>query len=233
MFSGTNGTYTLSSNSAPPLVPGSTYYLGVQNTNNVTVNYGIEVDFHLIAATVSISSVTFTNQGGMNGFLLQWLAPTNDVFQVQWEDALSPANWQFFTNFIDYTGPLTPTNGWFSFFDDGSQTPPGLPPARFYRIVLVGSIPSTHTNAVSISSVTSTNLAGMNGFWFTWSAPTNYLFEMQWTTNLVPVITWHTFPDIIAYSTFVSPTNSLFNFLDDGSQSGLGPLKFYRLILLP
>ena len=79
----------------------------------------------------------------------------------------------------------------------------------------------------------SSNITGTNSFRFTWSAPTNYFFEVQWTTNLVPVVTWRTFPDIIAYSTFVGPTNSLFNFLDNGTQSGLGPIKFYRLIILP
>ena len=43
----------LSTTSAPTnMVPGSTYYLGVQNTNSFAVNYGIEVDFHLVAPTV-------------------------------------------------------------------------------------------------------------------------------------------------------------------------------------
>jgi hypothetical protein len=195
------------------------------------------VNFHLqtvASSPISSLNITYTtNIVGTNGFRLTWFAPTNDVFQVQRTDTLQPQNWQFFTNFIYYTGPLTPTNGLFSFFDDGSQTPPGLPPMRFYRIILDGTVPSTHTNAVFISSVTSTNIAATNGFWFTWSAPTNYLFEMQWTTNLAPVITWYTFPNIIAYSTFVSPTNSLFNFFDNGSQGGLGPIRFYRLLLLP
>ena len=230
----TNGSSVLSTTSVPTnIVPGGTYWLGVQNTNNFAVTFSIGVNFHLTAASLSISSITFTNLGGTNGFLLRWFAPTNDVFQVLRTDTLSPANWQFFTNFIYYIGPPTPANGLFSFFDDGSQTPPGLPPTRFYRIVLVGSNPSTHTNTVSISSVTSTNIAGTNSVWLTWSAPTNYLFEMQWTTNLMPVVTWHTSPNIMAYSTFVSPTNSLFNFFDNGSQGGLSPIKFYRLILLP
>jgi hypothetical protein len=232
----TNGSSILSTTSAPTnIVPGGTYWLGVQNTNSAAVTFSIGVDFHLTAASnpISILSITFTNAGGTNGFLLTWTAPTNDVFQVQWTDALLPVNWQFFTNFIDYTGPPVPANGLFTFFDNGSQTPPGLPPVRFYRIVLVGLNPATHTNAVSISSLTSTNILGTNGLWFTWSAPTNYLFEMQWTTNLVPVVTWHTSPNIMAYSTFVSPTNSLFNYFDNGSQGGFGPIKFYRLILLP
>ena len=40
-----------------------------------------------------------------------------------------------FTNIIGYTGPLTPTNGLFTFFDDGSQTG-GFGPQRFYRLIL-------------------------------------------------------------------------------------------------
>jgi len=222
----------------PPLIPGSTYYLAVQNTNNVAVTFSFEVNFHLIStnapsAGIVISSVTSTNVSGTNGFLLTWLAPTNDIFQVQYTDTLSPLNWQFFTNFISYAGPPTPTNGLFSFFDNGSQTPPGLPPTRFYRIILIGTNPSTHTNLVAIGSITSTNIASTNGFSLNWSAPTNDLFEVQWTTNLTPFVVWRTFPNIISYGTFVGPTNSLFNFFDGGLQGGLGPIKFYRLILLP
>ena len=56
----------------PPFVPGSTYYLGVQNTNSFTVNYGIEVNFHLIAPAIlppftnviTIYSIIHTNING-------------------------------------------------------------------------------------------------------------------------------------------------------------------------
>ena len=45
----TNGVSILSTTSMPTnIVPGFTYYLGVQNTNTTTVTYGIEVDFHLL-----------------------------------------------------------------------------------------------------------------------------------------------------------------------------------------
>ena len=43
-----------------------------------------------------------------------------------------------FTNLIRYTGPVTPTNGLFSFFDDGSQSG-GLGSMRFYRVLQVQS----------------------------------------------------------------------------------------------
>ena len=85
-------------------MPGSTYYLGVQNTNSFTVNYGIEVDFHLIRPTnaaadntVPISSIIYTNRR-TNGFLLTWFAPSNDLFQVQWTTASCRSTWQTFTN---------------------------------------------------------------------------------------------------------------------------------------
>ena len=82
-----------------------------------------------------LGSTTFTN----GGFLLTWYAPTNDRFQVQFTDSLSPVNWQSFSNVVSYTGPPTPTNGLFTFFDDGSQYPfTGL---RFYRLILLGVTP--------------------------------------------------------------------------------------------
>ncbi len=44
----TSGSVVLGTNSLPALVPGSTYYLGIENTNSVSVGYAIEVDFHLV-----------------------------------------------------------------------------------------------------------------------------------------------------------------------------------------
>ena len=137
----TNGSTfsVLSTNSSPTnITPNMIYYLGVQNTNSVPVNYAIEVDFHLLTAPpVVISSITATNIGGTNGFLLQWFAPTNDIFEVQIATNLASPVWQTIATNIIYTGGPTVTNGLFTFFDDGSQVPFG--PVRFYRLILSGS----------------------------------------------------------------------------------------------
>jgi hypothetical protein len=78
-------------------------------------------------------------------------------------------------------------------------------------------------STVTISSVTRTT----NGILLKWSAPTNFQFQVQWSTNFPPV-TWNTFANII------SSTNGFFQFLDDGSQSGgLGGMRFYRLRQYP
>ena len=137
LFSGTNGFHTLSTTSSPPLIPGSVYYLGVQNTNSFTVNYGIEVDFHFVSAIsipITGPTITATNNGVTNGFLLQWSGPTNYQYTIQWKTNLAPViPWNTVLNpVINVT--YTPTNGDYSWFDDGSLTG-GWPPEKFYRVV--------------------------------------------------------------------------------------------------
>jgi alpha-tubulin suppressor-like RCC1 family protein len=303
----------LVTNGLPPLLPGQTYYLAIQNTNNMTVNYIFGVNFRLVAVVspptnaVVISGIVHTNIGGTNGFLITWFAPSNDVFQVQETPTLEPAVWQTFTNIITYAA-LTPTNGFFMFFDNGSQYPFG--PARFYRLLLLTSgsslvlasqpnfvamvsqpfsvtnsatdsnpaatlnytladfpTPSTSpainstngiinwtpgagdsgaefrfttvvadnnlpplsaTNAFTVfvmpaptvqrAAVTSTNVT------LQWTASTNDLFQVEWTTNLNPNIVWTLFPQTIV------STTGMFNFTDTNSPRGD---KFYRLLWLP
>ena len=61
---------------------------------------------------------------------LEWIAPTNLQFQVQWTPTLSPAVWNAFTNIIPST------TGVFTFTDDGLQTG-GLGATRFYRLLVL------------------------------------------------------------------------------------------------
>jgi alpha-tubulin suppressor-like RCC1 family protein/subtilisin-like proprotein convertase family protein len=145
----TSGISVLTGATTPKLVPGATYYLGVQNTNTVTVQFTLQVNFHVPTGPIAypISGILKTNIGSKPGYLLVWSAPTNDTFQVQHTDGLSPINWQNFSNIITYSGPPTPTNGIFSFFDDGSQTG-GLPPVRFYQLLLQGGASSANTPPV-------------------------------------------------------------------------------------
>jgi hypothetical protein len=198
----TNGVSILSTISTPTnIVPGGTYYLGVQNTNSFSVNYSVQVDFHLTATnstaqtnTVAISSVVYTN----GGFLLTWFAPSNALFQVQFTTNLAPANWITFTNIIGYnTNAFTsPTNTQFNFFDNGGQYPFG--PSRFYQLILLsGALPantltlpaqSNFTASVStLVTVTNTAMDSNTNAILTYSllvAPTNAAIS----TN--GIITW-------------------------------------------
>jgi subtilisin-like proprotein convertase family protein len=90
---------------------------------------------------------------------------------------------------------------------------------------------------VNFASIIYTNIAGTNGFLLTWFAPSNDLFQVQWTPSLAPT-NWTTFtnPPVISFNTNivpVNPANAQFNFFDDGSQTGgFGTNRFYRLLLL-
>lgn len=267
------------------------------------------VDVIPVPPAVTFSSIVYTNIGGINGFLLSWFAPTNDTFQVQETTNLQPVVWNTFAGTVTYTGPLTPTNGLFQYFDNGLQYPFG--PERFYRLVLLlqaipnplallnqaniiatvsqpisvvntavdgnpaaslayslvvfpapatnatisatgvihwtpgptdsggaykfttgvidnGLPPATATNAFTIfvqpppaianTIVTSTNVT------FNWTAPTNDLFQVEWTTNLNYTVIWHTFPQTI------TSASGSFTFTDTNTPA---TMKFYRLTWLP
>ena len=149
------GNPIMGTNTTPRLIPGSTYYLGVQNTNNFLVTFGLKVNFHLVVpAPIPFTSIIATNIGGTNGYLLTWLAPTNYQFHLQWTPALAPANWHIFNGVISYLAPNSATNAVFQYFDNGARyydggTPlAGSPtatfgPQRFYRLQLLNSPTNT------------------------------------------------------------------------------------------
>jgi hypothetical protein len=109
----------------------------------------------------------------------------------------------------------------------------GIPPLSatnaFTVIVTNLTLP---TNAFSIYSIVHTNINSTDGFLLTWFAPSNYIFQVQWTPTLAPQ-SWSTFTNFVGYNpaAFTSPTNTQFNFFDDGSQFPFGPTRFYRLVL--
>jgi hypothetical protein len=72
----------------------------------------------------------------------------------------------------------------------------------------------------------------LTGYLISWGGPTNAQYQVQWANSLntPPPVVWNTFTNPPA----VTSLTGLFQFLDDGSQSGgLGPMRFYRLLQLP
>ncbi|HUA66101.1 MAG TPA: LamG-like jellyroll fold domain-containing protein [Alphaproteobacteria bacterium] len=131
--SGTSVLFTNITTAPTNLVPGGTYYLGVQNTNNTAVTYALQVIFGFPQQYTFPITIVYTNIGGTNGYLLTWYAPTNDYFRVQETPVLNlPPTWHTFNGVISYTGPVTTGDGLFSFFDNGVEYPFG--PTRFYRL---------------------------------------------------------------------------------------------------
>jgi subtilisin-like proprotein convertase family protein len=217
MLSATSaGVFVLTSNSVPPLVPGTNYYLGFQNPGAGNVTFVFQVAFGF-APTNAVSNFSITATNG--GIWLKWNGLTNYQYQVQWTTNLaSPVAWNTISNIV-----LTSTTGIFTFFDDGSLTG-GFGPMKFYRLIawpFMTPIPQTLT----ISSVTVTNIGGINDLILKWSAPTNYQYGIQWTTNLsLSFSNW-----VIIASPVLTLTNGVYTFIDNG-QTGLpASAKFFRI----
>ncbi len=151
----TNGSSVLNPAGTPPLVPGGTYYLGVQNTNAGPVNFALAVNFHQTGNPLparSRSGVAATN----GGYALTWFAPSNNLFQVQWSGSLL-GTWQPFANpaYVSFNPgyPANATNAQFTFFDDGSQTGGSLPSTRFYRPMLPAGVSNLFSTLPQTNSV--------------------------------------------------------------------------------
>ena len=92
--------------------------------NFFRVHEGLVVVPYLPA--VRIGSITYSP----NQVRLDWSAPANLPFQVQWSASLSPPAWNTFIT------PVTATNTAYSFLDDGSETG-DLSGPRYYRLQLL------------------------------------------------------------------------------------------------
>jgi subtilisin-like proprotein convertase family protein len=217
MLSATStGAFVLASNSVPPLVPGTNYYLGFQNPGASNVTFVFQVAFGF-APTNAVSNFSITATNG--GIWLKWNGLTNYQYQVQWTTNLAPpAAWNTISNIV-----LTSTTGVFTFFDDGTLTG-GFGPMKFYRLIawpFMTPIPQT----LSISSVTVTNIGGTNDLILRWSAPTNYQYGIQWTTNLsLSFSNW-----VIIASPVLTLTNGVYTFIDNGQTGPPASAKFFRL----
>ncbi|MGA9777951.1 MAG: S8 family serine peptidase [Verrucomicrobiia bacterium] len=223
----TSGTFVLTGSSVPPLVPGANYYLGVQSLGTSNVSFSFQVNFAYGPPTnpPSISSITVTNVNGTNAILLQWTEPTNYQFQVEWATNLAPAiAWHTISNVVvTWSGAVSPTNaadGIFQFLDDGSLTG-GWGPLKFYRLIeypYSTPIPQTLT-------IINTAIVG-NAVWFQWVAPTNYQYQVLWTTNLgLPLSNWS-----VLANPALGLSNGVYTFTDTNQTGPATSPKFFRLL---
>ena len=140
----TSGSRVIGTNSVPLLVPGSQYFLGVQNANAFAVTNVIRVDFDLVFPPpfhVLNFSVAATNVSGTNGYVVSWFAPTNYQFHLLWSPTLVPAVWTAFNGVISESS-VAGTNGLFQYFDNGSQSG-AFGSNRYYRLLLLNSPTNT------------------------------------------------------------------------------------------
>jgi len=226
----TSGSFLLTSTTTPPLVPGANYYLGLQNPGASNVTFVFQVNFGYATSSsnaVSISSVTVTNNGVTNGLLLTWFAPTNYRFRVQWTTNLAVSNsWTTIPGVVlTNLASFTPTNGIgkFQYFDNGSFTG-GFGPTKFYRLIVYPPGATIPPDLVIINSA----IMG-SAVQFQWLAPTNYLYQVLWTTNLgLPLASWS-----ILTNPALGLSNGVYTFTDTNQTGPATSPKFFRVQELP
>jgi subtilisin-like proprotein convertase family protein len=219
MPNATSGVSVLTPTSTPTnIVPGGTYYLGVQNPNAVAVGYSVEVDFLL---SVPISSIIHTNIGGTNGYLLTWFGHSNYLFEVKWAGNLASAHWNSFTNVISYNPayPAIATNAQFNFFDDGSQTG-GLGPWRFYQLELFLQPPGALALPVQTSYVASVGVPLVVTNTAT-ETNVNYVLRTAPTPSMIPTET----NGIIWWTPAAADAGGEFKFTTVVTDNGVPPLS--------
>ena len=169
-FGATTGAWTFRTNSSPGLMPGSTYYLGIQNTNPTTVSVSVGLSFDINQMVTLSSGVAYPNSNagplGSADFY-RYLASTNAA-RLQFEingptvdltlvarKGPPPPN----LNNGDYTSANPGTNDELIVINDFSQ-PLSLNPGEwFITVVNVTGAPASYSIMATESSVTGTNLA--------------------------------------------------------------------------
>ena len=112
----------------PNIIPGSTYYLVIQNLTNAPVTFNVKVNFDVVG---QLSSLHFSGvKTSASHPQMSWVPGFGGHYQIQWADQFtSPMVWHTITN------PVTTTvHGTSTFTDNGTQTAP-LGAKRFYRLV--------------------------------------------------------------------------------------------------
>ena len=147
---------------------------------------------------------------------------------MQWATNLAPANaWHTISNVVvTWSGIVSPTNaayGFFQFLDNGSLTG-GFGPLKFYRLIeypYSTPIPQTLT-------IINTAIIG-NAVRFQWVAPTNYQYQVLWTTNLgLPLASWS-----ILANPVLGLSNGVYTFTDTNQTGPATSPKFFRVLELP
>lgn len=196
-----------------PLTPGD-WYLGAANISGGPVSYCVKaIEWAVFDTNIVVTNIVITNAFlTSDSFCLTWTSQPGTQYHVEGLTDLTSTNWVTVSptiTAIDYaTTHCIPLPSPFSFFRVREGTPlnPYFPPPVISSIRLV-----------------------FNGVLLTWGGPINVQYQVQWSPTLAPPV-WTPF----LVPPAVSSTTGLFQFLDDGSETGgFGATLFYRLLQLP
>lgn len=193
-------------NSSPvPLTPGD-WFLTALNLSGAPAGYAIKAtEWPLTGRPLIVTGANIDT----NGFCITWDSLPGVHYFVEGLTNLNSTNWVVASPTI--TAVATST----------TYCVPLPSPLHFFRVREgVAVNPFVPPPLVNLTVVT-------NGILLEWRGPLFARYGVDWSPTLLPPA-WSSFTNII------TSTNGVFQFLDDGSQSGgLGGTKFYRVYQVP
>jgi len=229
----TNQTLTATNTFTVTVLPPLTLTNGLASPPNILA--GNSVNFYLVpvpaTADFATNTLLFATPAGVNVWFTTNAPPSVGAIN----DTLLLANSTGGLAILNTTSsvPLLVTN---SFYWLGVQNTNNFAVTNALEVDF-HLVSAPVVAPVNISSIIFTNIATIPGYWLTWFAPSNDLFQVQWTPSLAPT-NWQTFllPPVVMFNPNfpASATNAQFNFFDDASQTGgsFGTNRFYRLRLV-
>jgi subtilisin-like proprotein convertase family protein len=234
LLNSTSGTFTLLTNSSPPLIPGSRFYLGIQNTNRTTVAFIIEASFDVANVLTLQSGVPAANLnvGPINAIDYYRFVVTTNAVRVQFEINAPTADVTLLArkgrpptlDSYDLVSSNPGTNDELIVLYDYSSPIPMSPGEWFLSAVNVSGgsasysimateFPEYGTNLVIINPV-----ADATGFCLSWNSLPGVHYYLQGKANLND-LEWTT----------VSPTLTALDVLSSSCVLLPNPFRFFRV----
>ena len=194
-------------NSSPVPLSAGNWYLSAINVS------GLPVTYSALASWWATTGRPITITGGFvsssNSFCITWSSLPGVHYYIQGTPSLG-AGTQWTTIVPDIMGAADPATN--------TTWCVGLPSPYHYFRVVEGLFVGVPPPILSVSPLN-------GGYLLQWTGPVWAQYEVQWTGSLSSP--WNTFPGI------VTSTTGQFFYLDDGSQTGgLGPSRYYRVIVV-
>jgi hypothetical protein len=225
---------TNSTTPTPILVPGSTYFLGVQNTSSTAITNVVEVnfdsDFFASQPPAFLATPANTTISALSTLLVTNAATDPDPnLTLTYSLVNLPPGMSISTNGVI---TWTPTLGQVGTYTITTAVTNSEDPPLGTNNVFTVTVTAAAAAAIIMDyHIVHTKQAGTSGYLLNWNSAASNSFQVEWTASLAPTV-WHPFTNIISYKTYISPTNSLFQFFDDGTQDGgFGTMHYYRVFL--
>jgi subtilisin-like proprotein convertase family protein len=148
--------------------------------------------------------------GTTNGLCLSWPSQSGTQYEVQGKLNISDAAWTNIFGPVTATGPLT------------SHCLGTNSPYHFFQIATLSSSGNGGTSSSSDVSLQSPAVLANGQVELVWGAQIGVTYQVQFTTNLTPVVRWTTLTNLVASTASAT-------FTDTNNVSGSG-MRFYRVV---